>query len=127
MRIGRVVELTSFSTNRNVAAVSFLFWPAAYASRLLVTNGAQRTMRWGVLAMAMVAVFWSIHESSQAAVAAGAATFAVARFSRVWGWRLLLAGWLTATLLVVPAALVFSKWSGIQQIVESLGVRSIAR
>ena len=112
---GKVVELVSFLVNRNVAALSFLFWPAAYASRLMVTSSTQRAARWAMLAVAVFAVGWSIHESSQAALAAGAVTFVIARFSRSWAWRTLLAGWLTATLLVVPVALGFSQWSGIQQ------------
>lgn len=119
----RVVTLANFLTNRNVAALSFLFWPAVYASRLLVTSDVQKVLRWLFIGLAVEAILLSHHESSKVALLAGGIIFGLAWMSRIWAGRAIVGGWLIATLLVVPIALVAKPWTGLEGTINEISFR----
>jgi len=101
-RDGWITALPAFISNKNMAAIMLLAWPV-----LLLTRGAERGSRawWARIATigaAVLAIFWSDHEASKLAIVVGTGVYLAARWSRLWTWRALGAGWVVATLLVVP-------------------------
>ena len=111
---GKVIAIADYLTNRNVAALCFLFWPALYASRYIAGDQRSKMIRWLVLAIVVVAVARSNHASSKAAMTTAALVFALAYVSRVTAWRTIVAGWIVATMLVVPISIAVKTWSGLE-------------
>jgi hypothetical protein len=98
---GEVARLMPYLPNLSVSVFTLLFWPAALiACRLGLTRH-----RCGVLvasAVAAVTVLASEHATSKVAFAGAALVYAL-YLARPWlARRLVVAGWVTATLLVVP-------------------------
>lgn len=98
---GEVARLMPYLPNLSVSVLTLLFWPAALiACRLGLTHH-----RWGVFVASVVAattVLASEHDTSKVAFAGAALVYAL-YLARPWlARRLVLAGWVTATLLVVP-------------------------
>jgi len=99
---GPQARLMPYLPNFNVSVLTLLFWPAAL---IVFRLGLMHRLKWGVLAAAAVAavtVFASEHATSKVALTGAAAVYALylawPRIAR----RLVIAGWMTATLLVVP-------------------------
>lgn len=112
---GKVVTIGAYVLNRNVAALSLLLFPALLMARSLLPRPA--ALAYGVvLALGTaVAAFNSQHETSMLAI-----VFAGVAFAGLWAVPALmrnavLAGWLVATLLVVPIALA-SYAAGLHQV-----------
>jgi O-antigen ligase len=102
MTAGRVTRLMPYLPNASISVLSLMFWPALLvASRL----GWLRRYRWGVLiasAVAAVTVFASEHATSQLAFAGAAVAFVLFLARPQLARRLTVAGWVAATLFVVP-------------------------
>lgn len=102
---GDLVRVKKNAMTRNTAIVSMMLWPAL----LVMTSAFQWRLRHVVAALlaslAVVAVMVSPHETSKVAVIVSAAVFALALVSVKWARMALMAGWVAACLLVVPAVL----------------------
>ena len=99
---GEVARLMPYLPNVSVSVLTLLFWPAALIACRL---GLPRRHRWGVLAASAVAaatVLASEHATSKVAFAGAALVYALYLARPRLARRLVLAGWVTATLLVVP-------------------------
>lgn len=100
----QVVGLMPYLPNASISVLTLLFWPAALiASRL----GLVRRHKWAALSASAVAaatIFASAHETSKVAFAGAAAAFALLLVRPPLARRLIVAGWMAATLLVVPIA-----------------------
>ncbi|MGD9868201.1 MAG: O-antigen ligase family protein [Hyphomicrobiales bacterium] len=99
---GSVVGIGKWVLNRSLTALSLLLWPALL---LLAARGPAiggRGVRIALVALTGVAIFCWVHESSKLAFAFGLATFALAALRPGIGRRAAIAGWIVATLLVIP-------------------------
>jgi O-antigen ligase len=104
MEGGQLARLAAYLPNASVSVLAMMFWPAALiASRL----GLLRTHRSGaLLAGAVVAatIFASEHATSQVAFVGAGAAFVLFRARPKLAAPLVIACWVAANLLVVPAA-----------------------
>ena len=104
MEGGQLARLAAYLPNASVSVLAVMFWPAALiASRLDLL----RTHRSGALiACAVVAatIFASEHATSQVALVGAGVAFVLYRAYPKLGARLVIACWVAANLLVVPAA-----------------------
>jgi O-antigen ligase len=101
---GRVVAINDYMLNRNVAVLVLMLWPAWLLMRSLSAAPRARLVVVGLLALSAAAVFGSEHETSMLALIFSAATFGGLVVAPAVMRRLVVAGWITATLLVVPIA-----------------------
>jgi O-antigen ligase len=98
------LALAPYLPNANIAVLTLMVWPAAL---LAVQLGLPRRLRWiALLAGAMVTatIFASEHASSQVAFVGAGAAFALFRLRPKLALPVIMAGWVAAHLLVVPAA-----------------------
>lgn len=101
---GWILLLQSYATNKNVAALMFLFWPALLMSRVVARQPIEHWLRWATVAALTCAVALSDHETSKLALLVGAVVFGMAFWSRRVAFGLVAVGWVAATVLIVPAA-----------------------
>lgn len=101
---GRVTLLQPYLLNRSMAALGLTFWPALLVLERLAMSSRQRGLLLSGLLLTPVAILVSQHGTSKMAFAGAAATYGVGRLSPLLAKRLLIAGWLAATLLVAPIA-----------------------
>ena len=102
---GRVAAIGEYVLNRNMAVLVLVLGPALLLVRALLPSGAARMAGLAFVAATVLAVFRSEHETSMLALAFAAVTFWGMQFAPAAMRRLVLAGWITATLLVVPISL----------------------
>jgi O-antigen ligase len=96
------ISLAGYISNRNMAAMVLASWPVLLIAIVMADGARKRMAVVAVAALAFVAMAMSVHETSIIAVAAGSIVFAVAFFRPKVGLGVVAAGWLIATLLVVP-------------------------
>jgi O-antigen ligase len=101
---GWVTEIYLYVLNRNLAVLNFLLWPAFLLMRGHLPRTAARLAAGILLVLTAVAVFSSDHETSMIALAASCLVFAGCALAPRVMRALVIAGWVAATLLVVPAA-----------------------
>jgi O-antigen ligase len=97
------MRLAPYLTNASIGVLTVTFWPMALVAARL---GLLRTWRVpALIAAAVVAatVLASEHGTSQMAFLGAGITFALSRVRPQFARWLLIAGWVVATLLVVPA------------------------
>jgi hypothetical protein len=102
MMHGNVARLMPYLPNVSVSVLTLLFWPAALIACRL---GLTRRHPWGALvasAVAAATVFASEHATSKVAFAGAALVYVLYLARPLLARRLVVAGWVTATLLVVP-------------------------
>jgi hypothetical protein len=105
MEAGRVTVLNLYLLNQCIAALTLTFWPALLVLGRLVVGGAwQRRLLLAGLCLTPVAILLSEHGTSKVAFAAAAMIYGIGRVSTRSAGRLLMAGWVVATLLVAPLA-----------------------
>ncbi len=102
---GWILALHSFVTNKNVAALLFLFWPAMLISRVLQRRPVDQWLRWGTVAALTIAVVLSDNETCKLALAVSALVFVIAVWSQRIAFGLVAFGWIAATILIVPVTL----------------------
>lgn len=114
---GWVTRVNSYMLNRNMAALCFVLWPAFLIMRTLFGDRRAWLVGVALLAIAIIAIFRSEHETSMIALAFAAATFAGMSLAAPLIRRLVLTGWVLAALLIVPIAMLayaqqlhFAKW-----------------
>ncbi len=98
------ISLAGYISNRNMAAMVLAFWPVLLIAMVLADDRRKRFAIVAVVALAFVAMALSVHETSFIAVVAGAVVFAICCVRPKVGLGVVAAGWLVATLLVVPLA-----------------------
>jgi hypothetical protein len=100
----RVVFLESYLINRNIAAVTFLFWPTSFLVSLLATSARRRHWWLAGLIPAAAAILTAKHTTSKIAFVGAAMSFAA---FQVWPGvtrRVIAWAWVGIILLVVPLA-----------------------
>jgi O-antigen ligase len=89
--------------NHNITVLALMFWPAALLARSLDLLRAYRYAAAVAVALIVATVFASEHASSKVALIGGAAAFVLFRLRPRLAMPLMVAGWVGASLLVVPA------------------------
>jgi O-antigen ligase/polysaccharide polymerase Wzy-like membrane protein len=114
---GWVTQINAYMLNRNMAALSLALWPALLIVRTLLGPRRGLLLGVGLFAISAVAIFKSEHETSMIALVFASATFIGMSLLAPLMRRLVLIGWIVATLLVVPIALLayvqqlhFAQW-----------------
>lgn len=102
---GQVVSIGDYMLNRNLAVLCLVIFPVALAARTVLARKYWQVMVAVAFTAAAVTVFNSAHETSMLALTFAGVTFIGASLVPVLWRRLVVVGWLTATLLVVPLAL----------------------
>lgn len=96
--------IAGYISNRNMAAMSLALWPVLLFAQVTGAWAWRRAAIAALVVIALVAMAMSKHETSIIAVAAAAVVFGIcARWPKA-GLGVVAAGWLAATLLVVPLA-----------------------
>jgi O-antigen ligase len=99
-----VVFLETYLINRNIAALTFLFWPTSFLVSLL-TSSARRQHWWlAGLIPAAAAILASNHATSKIAFVGAAITFAAFHVWPTLTRRAIAWAWVGAIFLVVPLA-----------------------
>lgn len=97
-----VSHIALYVSNRNMAVVNFVLWPVLLACMTLL-KGSRALLACGILLIAAaVAMLQSQHETSVIALVLSLVVLVLARLAPRIALALLAAGWLVATLLVVP-------------------------
>jgi len=102
---GTVTAVADYALNRNFAILVLVLWPVL----LLVRDRLEGALSWiagaALLGVSAAGVFMSAHETSMLALLFSSATFAGMALAPRLVRPLIVAGWVAATLLVVPIAL----------------------
>ena len=101
---GDVVGIGAYVLNRNMAALSLVLWPVLLMLRTLLDGRRALAAGVALLATSLVAVLNSEHETSMLAVIAACVAFAGMWVAAPVMRKAIAAGWVIATLLVVPLA-----------------------
>jgi O-antigen ligase len=101
---GQVSYFEPYLLNRSVAALALTFWPALLVLERLTLGPWQRNLLIGGLCLTPLAIVASEHGTSKMAFAGAAAVYGIGRISPRWARRVVIAGWIAATMLVVPLA-----------------------
>jgi O-antigen ligase len=97
---GELARLKAYLPNANVGVLTILFWPAVLiAGGLGLVRGYRRAV---LAATVAVTVLASEHDTSKVALACAVAAFVLYRARPLLARRIIVAGWVTATLFVVP-------------------------
>jgi hypothetical protein len=99
---GTIDAVRAYTTNRNMAAVSLALWPVLLAAQSLLAEAKGRIAALSMLAIAALTISLSQHDTSVVALIVSVAVFGLARRWPRFALGLIAAGWITATLLVVP-------------------------
>lgn len=101
---GQLVGINSYVLNRNVGILSLALWPALLLMRSYLSRSTLVGTSVALAAVTAVAVFQSEHETSMLALIFSGIAFTGMLCAASAMRKLILAGWLVATLLVVPIA-----------------------
>ncbi|MEZ5854751.1 MAG: O-antigen ligase family protein [Hyphomicrobiaceae bacterium] len=101
---GWVKEIGLYVLNRNIAMLSLALWPAFLLMRDTFAPRTARIAVCVVFALTAAAVFRSEHETSMIGLVVASITFAGMKLTPKIMRALLIAGWVVATVLVVPIA-----------------------
>ena len=111
---GWVEHIQPYTLNRNMAALVLLLWPAFLLLKAQLSPGKARLAATALLVLSALAIFTSEHETSMLAIAASCLVYAGMHIAAPVMRALVLAGWVAATLLVVPMA-AYSYQAGLHQ------------
>lgn len=101
---GEIESFGAYLTNRSMAALSLLLWPALGIVCAVLQASAARAAIAAALVLAAIAILNSQHDTSILALLGGCIAFAMGRIASRAAIGLLAAAWLASALLVVPAA-----------------------
>jgi O-antigen ligase len=99
---GWVTFLPQYMLNRSATAVSLCLWPTLLMIGQIEAERWKKVLLYAGIAGGILAIMGSDHETSKLACLGGALTYIVFLLSPVSARRLTIAGWIVATLLVVP-------------------------
>jgi O-antigen ligase len=101
---GRVTMLMPYLLNRSMGPLVLLTWPAVLAAGRLGQPGRRKTLMLLLLGLSCATIFGSTHETSKLAFLGALTIFGLFHLSATLARRMVVAGWVAANLLVVPAA-----------------------
>ena len=104
LEAGRVTYLEPYLLNRSMAALGLLFWPTLLVLERLALGRPRRLLALAALCLTPITILASHHGTSKLAFAGAAAIYGIGRLWPLLARRLLISGWLVATLLVAPLA-----------------------
>jgi len=115
---GDVEAVRAYASNRNMAALALMLWPMLLSAQYVLPPPWGRIAASAMLASVTLTIGLSEHTTSLVALPAGVLVFLLARHWPRLSIGLLAAGWITATLMVVPivstayrdASLHFATW-----------------
>lgn len=114
---GEVVAIGPYILNRNMAALCLVLWPALLMLRTLVDYRRAVIAGVALVAISLIAVLKSEHETSMLALALSIVAFAGMSLAAPVMRKAVTVGWVVATLLVVPLVTVayqqqlhFAEW-----------------
>lgn len=99
---GSVDRIALYVLNRHLAALNLVLWPGLALLTLMLDKRRALIVACALLIVAALAVYHSEHETSMLALPAALVAFMLARVSARLALGMLTAGWVIATLLVVP-------------------------
>ena len=102
---GTVTAVADYALNRNFAILVLALWPVLLILRSRFDGARSWIAGAALLAVSAAGVFMSAHETSMLALLFSSATFAGMALAPRLVRPLIAAGWITATLLVVPIAM----------------------
>jgi O-antigen ligase len=100
---GRVAFLAPDELNGGVAVLNVLLWPALLVLAAQGGAGRAKLAAMGLVALVAIATFLSEHETSKIAIVCAGLVFLLHYLKPDLARGLVVAGWLAATLLVLPA------------------------
>lgn len=100
--MGEVFALAAHLTNRNMAAMSLVLWPMLLVMWMHVSAARRWLASIAVLAVAAVTIGLSQHDTSVLALIVGVPCALLCAWRPRLAFGLVTAGWLVATLLIVP-------------------------
>jgi O-antigen ligase len=101
---GQLARLAPYLPNANVAVLTLMLWPAALLIRGLALPRALRFVALLAATGAAATVLASEHASSQVALVGGGVVFALFRLHPKLAMTAVIAGWVAASLAVIPVA-----------------------
>ena len=101
---GWVDAIHLYTLNRNLAVLNLVLWAAMLMLRASLPTGRMRLAAVALLAMSALAMFTSEHETSMISIVAGCLVFLGMLVAAPVMRALVLAGWIAATMFVVPLA-----------------------
>jgi hypothetical protein len=102
LEAGWVTFLPLYILNRSATAVSLCLWPTLLMIGQIEARRWKKVLLYAGMAGGVLAIMGSDHETSKLACLGGALTYIVFLVSPVSARRLTVAGWIVATMLVVP-------------------------
>lgn len=97
-------RVAAYVTNRNVAMLVLLLWPAAALSDFVMSRARAFAVSLALAAVTALTAILSVHASSRLALIVGVGMYLVARFVPRRAVYLAAAAWLVLTLAMVPIA-----------------------
>lgn len=101
---GRVTRIGAYVLNRSFAVLCLSLWPALMIARASLPAPAARLVAGLLVACTTIGIFASVHETSMLAIAFSALAFAGMVVAPRIMRPLIVAGWIAATLAIVPIA-----------------------
>lgn len=98
------VRLADYISNRSIGAAMLTLWPMVFLARLVVAPARRGLVTAALIGLMLITIYFSQHETSALALAVSGLVVIVAVAAPRVAIGLVAAGWLVATLLVVPAA-----------------------
>ena len=111
---GWVEHIQPYTLNRNMAVLVLLLWPTFLLLKARLAPVTARMAGAALLVLSAVAIFKSEHETSMLAIVASCLVYAGMHVAAPVMRALVLAGWIAATMLVVPLA-AYSYQAGLHQ------------
>jgi O-Antigen ligase len=102
---GVLVAVHSDDLTRNAVPIPLLLWPALMGVVALREQSWRRLVGTGLVCLSLLAVFGATSETAKLALAAGAATFALARYAAPVARYAVPIAWIGACLAVIPIVL----------------------
>lgn len=109
MENGWIASMQPYMSNKNTVAVLLMTWPMVLVSGVLVRSRNWSLARSATLIAVVLAIAVSEHETSKLALLISAGVFGLALRSQRAAFAVVAAGWVAATLLIVPVSLMAFK------------------
>ncbi len=105
IRKGHIVNISDANINRVTAVFSLFLWPALFTVYTSL-SGRFKTAALAILGLSgLILMMFSRHQTSQLAILTSGIVFGLAWYAPVAARRLVAAGWVAVTALVVPLSL----------------------
>lgn len=104
MQGGQLAHLAPYLPNTSICVLAAMLWPAALMASMLGLRRAHRCAALILFVVAVATVFASEHATSQVALVGAGIAFVLFRLRPRLAMPIVIAGWVAANLLVVPAA-----------------------